>query len=78
MDGRGRPQADGLADLPDSGRIAVVVDVLVQELEDRALPLGHWVPPLANMCSITVARPADGVKKCEKAPSGAPHALERT
>jgi hypothetical protein len=41
----------------------VLVDVLVQELEDRALPLGHWLPPVANMCSITVARAPDGVKK---------------
>ena len=63
VDGRGRPQADGLADLTDGGRIAVLVDVLVQVLEDRALPLGHWLPPVANMCSITVARAPDGVKK---------------
>ena len=37
VDRRGRPQADGLADLSDGGRIAVLVDVLVQVLEDRAL-----------------------------------------
>jgi hypothetical protein len=39
--GRGRAEADGLADLPDGRWVAVLVDERPQVVEDRTLPLGH-------------------------------------
>jgi hypothetical protein len=64
VDRRGRGQADGLADVADRGRVAVIGRVALDEVEDLALPLGeveldHQAPPFglsffaeANMCSL--------------------------
>src|SRR5205814_4813840 len=41
VDGGGRGKANGLADLPHRGRIAVPVDVLDEEAPDLALPAGQ-------------------------------------
>jgi hypothetical protein len=54
VDGAARRQADGLADLSDTGRIAPFADLEVDELENLALTLrelGHGIDRSTNGCS---------------------------